>query len=230
MSLTAPDTGSGSGGSFDPREARRLYAEMLRIRRFEEELYDLVSSGRIGGTTHIYTGQEAIAVGVSSCLEIDDQVVSTHRGHGHLLAKGARADRALAEIAGKRTGFCGGKGGSQHVAVPEIGHMGSNGITGGGLPIAAGLALARSFARERGAPGRCVVAYIGDGAAGTGNFHEVLNLAALWKLPLVVVLENNYYSMSTPIDRAAACGSFTEWAGRYTGLSLIHISEPTRPY
>lgn len=196
-------------------EALTLYREMLRIRRFEEELYRLVSGGKIGGTTHLYAGQEAVAVGVSHHLDRQDQVVSTHRGHGHLLAKGARADRALAEFAGRRDGYCQGKGGSQHTAVPEIGHMGSNGITGGGLPIGVGLALA---ARRRGT-GRCVVAYLGDGAAPTGNFHETLNMAALWQLPVVFVLENNKYAMSTPVSRFAACDSFTDWAGRYRGMS-----------
>jgi pyruvate/2-oxoglutarate/acetoin dehydrogenase E1 component/TPP-dependent pyruvate/acetoin dehydrogenase alpha subunit len=187
---------------------------MLRIRRFEEELQSLVGAGRIGGTTHLSAGQEAIAVGVSSLLARTDLVVSTHRGHGHLLAKGARADRALAEFAGRRDGYCGGKGGSQHTAVPALGHMGSNGITGGGLAIAAGLALAQ----QQLGTGRCVVAYLGDGAATTGSFHEALNLAALWALPVVFVLENNGYAMSTPVERHAACESFVAWAERYRGL------------
>ncbi|GAB4142557.1 MAG: alpha-ketoacid dehydrogenase subunit alpha/beta [Planctomycetota bacterium] len=198
-----------------PREqALRLYREMLRIRRFEEQLFDLVSQGRIGGTTHLCAGQEAIPVGVSSCLQAEDQVVSTHRGHGHLLAKGARADRVLAEFAGRIDGYCQGKGGSQHTAVPAIGHMGSNGITGGGLPIGAGLALAHKI---RGT-GRCVVAYLGDGAAATGNFHETLNMAALWKLPIVFVMENNGYAMSTPVAAFASARSFADWASRYGGM------------
>ena len=191
-----------------------LYREMLRIRRFEEELFRLVSSGKIGGTTHLSAGQEAVPVGVSSLLSASDLVVSTHRGHGHLLAKGARADRALAEFAGRRDGYCAGKGGSQHTAATAIGHMGSNGITGGGLPIAAGLALAQRVRNT----GRCVVAYLGDGAAATGNFHETLNLAALWKLPVVFVLENNGYAMSMPVERTLACASPVEWAERYHGM------------
>jgi 2-oxoisovalerate dehydrogenase E1 component len=198
------------------RRAVQLYREMLRIRRFEETLGDLVGSGKVGGTTHLCIGQEAVAVGVSSLLAREDLVVSTHRGHGHLLAKGARMDRALAEIAGRIDGYCQGKGGSQHVAVPEIGHLGSNGITGGGLPIAAGLALAQ---RLRGT-GRCVISYNGDGAADTGNFHETLNLAALWRLPVVFVLENNLYSMSTPVERTSACRTFADWAARYRGLEV----------
>jgi 2-oxoisovalerate dehydrogenase E1 component len=203
----------------DRRRALHLQREMLRIRRFEEAVAELISRGSIGGTTHLCIGQEAVAVGVSERLEPADLVVSTHRGHGHLLAKGARADRALAEIAGRRDGYCKGKGGSQHVAVPELGHMGSNGITGGGLPIAAGLALAQ---RAR-STGRCVVAYLGDGAATTGNFHETLNLAALWRLPVVFVLENNLYAMSLPVARSAACASFVDWAQRYRGLVAIQV-------
>ena len=188
---------------------------MLRIRRFEEELHRLVGSGAIGGTTHLYAGQEAIAVGVSALLSVQDQVVSTHRGHGHLLAKGARCDRALAEFAGRVTGYCQGKGGSQHTAVPAIGHMGSNGITGGGLPIAAGLALAQQL---RGT-GHVVVAYLGDGAAATGNFHETLNLAALWRLPVVFVLEDNGFAMSTPVASHSACTNYAAWAERYRGMA-----------
>lgn len=194
----------------------QLYREMRRIRRFEEELYRLVSSGAIGGTTHLCIGQEAVPVGVSSLLTHGDQITSTHRGHGHLLAKGARMDRALAEIAGKKDGYCQGKGGSQHVAIPAIGHMGSNGITGGGLPIAAGLALALQYKGSD----RVAVAYLGDGAADVGNFHETLNLAALWGLPLLFVLENNLYSMSTPIERTSACESFADWASRYKGMAV----------
>lgn len=198
-------------------KALDLYREMLRIRRFEEKLYELVSRGKIGGTTHLCIGQEAVAVGVSAGLTRDDLVVSTHRGHGHLLAKGARLDRALAEIAGRETGYCRGKGGSQHVAVPDIGHLGSNGITGGGLPIAAGLALAQKLKQTE----CCVVSYSGDGAADTGNFHETLNLAALWRLPVVFVLENNFYSMSTHVERTSACASFVDWAVRYRGMRVV---------
>lgn len=193
----------------------QLYRSMLRIRRFEQELHRLVGSGAIGGTTHLCAGQEAVPVGVSALLEPDDLVTSTHRGHGHLLAKGAAADRTLAEFAGRAAGYCRGKGGSQHTAVPEIGHFGSNGITGGGLPIAAGLALAQQL---RGT-GRVVVAYLGDGAAATGAFHESLNLAALWRLPVVFVLENNGFAMSTPVAAHSACADYTEWASRYRGMA-----------
>ncbi|MFM1873689.1 MAG: Pyruvate dehydrogenase, partial [Planctomycetota bacterium] len=192
---------------------------MLRIRRFETELHRLVGTGAIGGTTHLCAGQEAIAVGVSALLDAQDQVVSTHRGHGHLLAKGARCDRALAEFAGRIGGYCKGKGGSQHIAVPELGHMGSNGITGGGLPIATGLALAQ---RLRGSD-RVVVAYLGDGAAATGNFHESLNLAALWRLPVLFVVENNGFAMSTPTAAHSACATYADWAERYVGMATAKV-------
>ncbi|HEX5051367.1 MAG TPA: dehydrogenase E1 component subunit alpha/beta [Planctomycetota bacterium] len=196
-----------------------MYRAMLRIRRFEQELHRLVGTGAIGGTTHLCAGQEAIAVGVSSLLSVHDQVVSTHRGHGHLLAKGAACDRALAEFAGRAAGYCMGKGGSQHTAVPAIGHMGSNGITGGGLPIAAGLALAQQLR----CTGNVVVAYLGDGAATTGNFHETLNLAALWRLPVVFVLEHNGFAMSTPTATHSACAHYTDWAERYRGVATASV-------
>ncbi|MFN0206903.1 MAG: thiamine pyrophosphate-dependent enzyme [Planctomycetota bacterium] len=198
-------------------ESVALYRAMLRIRKFEEALEELVSKGVIGGTTHLCIGQEAVPAGVSLRMHEDDLVVSTHRGHGHLLAKGARADRMLAEIAGRASGYCQGKGGSQHCAVLEIGHMGSNGITGGGLPVAAGLAL--SLVNS----GRCVICYLGDGAAATGNFHETLNLASLWNLPLVFVLENNGYAMSTSVSRYASCKSFVEWADRYVNMATAVV-------
>jgi 2-oxoisovalerate dehydrogenase E1 component len=197
----------------------RLYREMLRIRRFEQELHRLVGSGAVGGTTHLCAGQEAVAVGVSALLARADLVVSTHRGHGHLLAKGARCDRALAEFAGRATGYCQGKGGSQHIAVPALGHMGSNGITGGGLPIAAGLALAQQVCGT----GQVVVAWLGDGAAATGASHEALNLAALWALPVVFVLENNGFAMSTPVVEHSACVDYTDWAGRYRGMATARV-------
>jgi len=211
--VTAAATDARSAAAAPP-SPQQLYREMLRIRRFEEALQQLVARGAIGGTTHLCAGQEAIAVGISCLLAPADQVTSTHRGHGHLLAKGARCDLALAEFAGRAAGYCRGKGGSQHIAVPALGHMGSNGITGGGLPLAAGLALAQQL---RGS-GQVVVGYLGDGAAATGNFHETLNLAALWRLPVVFVLENNGFAMSTKAAAHSACIDYVDWASRYCGL------------
>ncbi len=192
-----------------------LYRQALRIRKFEECVSRLLADGTLGGTTHLCIGQEAVPVGVSSRLRPHDQVVSNHRGHGHLLAKGGEAAPFLAELAGKEAGYCRGKGGSQHIAAPDIGFMGSNGITAGGIPIAVGLALAAKTKKND----TCVVVYLGDGACSTGNFHESLNLAALWRLPIVFVCENNLYAMSNPIEESLATDSPSDWAKRYRGMN-----------
>ncbi|MFQ6097835.1 MAG: thiamine pyrophosphate-dependent dehydrogenase E1 component subunit alpha [Armatimonadota bacterium] len=157
-------------------------------------LYDFASEGMIGGAVHLYIGQEAVAVGVCSALGQEDCVVSTHRGHGHAIAKGADAKRVLAELMGKESGYCRGCGGSMHIFAPEIGLMGGNGIVGAGLPIALGPAFA---AKYRGEP-HVSVAFFGDGAANQGTFNESLNLAATWKLPVIFVCENNLHAASTP--------------------------------
>lgn len=216
-----PSTRSAAAPAAPSRVAalEELLARMVRIRHFERAIERLFQEGAIGGTTHLSIGQEAVAAGTCAALRPDDLVVSTHRGHGHLLAKGARPGPALAEIAGRRDGYCLGKGGSQHVAVPSLGHMGSNGITGGGIPIAAGIALA---CRMRGEP-RVAVGFLGDGAVGTGNFHETLNLAALWRLPLVLVCENNRYAMSTPVQEALASSSLAGLAARYDGVETGEV-------
>lgn len=173
---------------------------MLVIRRFEEKIDALYAEGAIGGTSHLCVGQEACAVGAVAALKPDDMVVSNHRGHGHLLAKGGDPARLMAELLGKETGYCRGKGGSQHVLVRDIGFMGANGITGGGLPIAAGLALAQKMRRT----GKVVMCFFGDGAQNQGTFHESLNMAALWALPVVFVCENNLYGMSIHVRRSTA--------------------------
>jgi TPP-dependent pyruvate/acetoin dehydrogenase alpha subunit len=168
---------------------------MLLIRGFEERINALFSEGRLGGTTHPSVGQEAVAVGACAALGPLDYVVSTHRGHGHLLARGADPGRMFAELMGKATGYCGGKGGSQHLCIAELGFLGTNGITGGGLPMATGAALSLKL---RGVPG-VSLSFFGDGATNQGTFHECLNMAALWKLPVVYLCENNLYAMSVPI-------------------------------
>jgi pyruvate dehydrogenase E1 component alpha subunit len=189
-----------------------LYEMMFRIRRFEESVIDLFARGKIPGFLHSYLGEEAIATGACAHLRKDDYIISTHRGHGHILAKGARTDLAMAELFGKRTGYCNGKGGSMHIADPDIGILGANGIVGAGLVIANGAALSAQY---RGTDQVCVC-FFGDGASSQGTFNEGLNLAAVWKLPVVFVCENNAYAMSTqPCDgvsvkdvavRAAAYG------------------------
>jgi TPP-dependent pyruvate/acetoin dehydrogenase alpha subunit len=171
---------------------------MVLIRTFEDKLYSLFLTTPMPGTMHQCNGQEAVAAGVCSALRNDDYITSTHRGHGHTLAKGADLKGAMAEMFGKETGLCRGMGGSMHIADFRVGMLGANGIVGGGLPIAAGAALA---AQMRGA-GRVAVAFLGDAAANEGSFHESVNLAAVWKLPVVFVIENNLYGYSVKFGRA----------------------------
>lgn len=179
-----------------------LYGQMLLVRRFEERLMDLCDQGQVSGTSHLCIGQEACAVGAVAACRPDDWLVSHHRGHGHLLARGLEPRRMLAELLGRRTGYCGGKGGSQHLcSIPDF-VLGTNGITGGGLPLAAGAALALRMRGES----RIVLAFFGDGATNQGTFHETLNLAALWKLPVLFVCENNGYGMSNPCGKSIAGG------------------------
>jgi TPP-dependent pyruvate/acetoin dehydrogenase alpha subunit len=192
-------------------DARRALELMLVMRAFEERIIKLVNEGQIRGTTHPYVGQEAVAVGTCFALRADDWVISTHRGHGHLLAKGGDANRLMAELFGKVTGYGAGKGGTQHMADFSVGHLGSNGITGGGIPIGTGAALS---AHMRGS-GQVVAVFFGDGATNQGTFHESLNLAALWKLPAVYICENNLYAMSTPISQAASVEHLSERAAAY---------------
>ncbi|MDP6721124.1 MAG: thiamine pyrophosphate-dependent dehydrogenase E1 component subunit alpha, partial [Pirellulaceae bacterium] len=190
------------------------YRAMLRIRRFERRVEQLVSEQRMTGTVHLCMGQEAVAVGVCGHLRQTDLAVSTHRGHGHLLAKGGDCGRLMAELAGRLAGYCRGKGGTQHVSAVDVGFMGSNGITGGGIPIAVGLGLAK---RNQGTDD-VVVSFLGDGAVTTGAFHESLNLAALWNVRVMFVCENNGYAMSNPVAEAVSTQSIPEWASRYGNM------------
>jgi pyruvate dehydrogenase E1 component alpha subunit len=188
------------------------YRTMLTIRLFEERVHEVFLKGMVRGTCHLCMGQEAAAVGACAALRPEDQVTSNHRGHGHFIAKGGDPRRIMAELFGKATGYAGGRGGSQHMACFEIGFLGSNGITGGGIPIATGAALTAKLRKTS----RVVLCFFGDGAASQGTFHESLNMASLWKLPVVYLCENNLYAMSTPVrdtlsvpnvaDRASAYG------------------------
>ncbi len=172
-----------------------MYKKMVTIRRFEEKVSDLFSKGFIPGFVHVCLGQEATAVGICSALRKDDYITSTHRGHGHCIAKGADVKYMMAELFGKATGYCKGKGGSMHIADTDIGIMGANGIVGGGIPIAPGIAFA---AREKGTD-RVTVCFFGDGASSQGSFHESLNISAVWKLPVIYVCENNLYANTVPL-------------------------------
>ncbi len=175
-------------------QALQIYRTMLRIRAFEEKASELFLAGRLPGFLHAYVGQEAVAAGVCVHLTREDTITSTHRGHGHAVAKGARLDMMMAELFAKKTGYCKGKGGSMHIADLDLGILGANGIVGAGIPIAAGAGLTAKM-QGRSA---VTVAFFGDGGSNTGAFHEGLNLAAVWNLPVLFVCENNQYAESTP--------------------------------
>jgi len=189
-----------------------MFEQMLLIRRFEEKIKELYMKGVIQGMLHLCIGQEAVAVGVMSVLGKEDYIVSTHRGHGHFIAKGADIRLMMAELFGKRTGYCKGKGGSMHIADIDLGHLGANGIVGESLPIATGAALALKEIKQT---DQIVVCFFGDGALNTGEFHESLNLAGLWKLPVVFVCENNLYAISTHVKRACAIDDVAKRADSY---------------
>ena len=178
----------------------QMYEQMQRIRIFEEHVNELYTSGKMPGLAHLYIGEEAVAVGICQALRRDDYITSTHRGHGHCLAKGASVDRMFAELLGKAPGYCRGKGGSMHIADPETGNLGANAIVGGSTAIAAGAALS---ARMRGTD-LVAVCFFGDGALGQGLLYEAMNMAALWKLPVIYVCEHNRYGEYTPAQEAAA--------------------------
>ena len=181
---------------------------MHRIRRFEEAAEDLYIRGLSYGTMHLSIGQEATAVGACMPLSDSDYITSTHRGHGHCIAKGAELKPMFAEFLGRESGYCKGRGGSMHIADPAKGNLGANGIVGGGLPIAVGAALSAKKRRT----GAVAMAFFGDGANNEGAFHEALNLASIWKLPVVFVCENNQYAMSMAMDRATAVANVADRA------------------
>ena len=187
------------------------YRTMLIIRFFEEKVEKLFADGVIRGTTHPATGQEAVAVGVCSALRKKDYITSTHRGHAHFIARGGDPRRIMAELFGKVTGYSRGRGGSQLMADYGLGFLGGNGITGGSIPVATGVALS---AKLRGT-GQVTVCFFGDGASNQGAFHESLNLAAIWKLPVVFVCENNLYAMSTPVEKTILVRDIAERAAAY---------------
>jgi pyruvate dehydrogenase E1 component alpha subunit len=180
-----------------------MYRRMVLIRRFEDTIYDAYSRGIMPGLAHLYTGQEAVAVGICMALTKDDTITSTHRGHGHLLAKGGDPKRMMAELFGKATGYNKGKGGSMHIVDMSLGILGANGIVAGGLGIATGAALSVKRLGEA----RISVAFFGDGALNEGLFYEVTNMASLWKLPVVYVMENNLYGEYTASSRSTAGSS-----------------------
>ncbi len=188
-----------------------MYEMMVRIRYNEERAAEYFAAGKIPGFVHLYAGEEAVAVGVIANLRPGDYITSTHRGHGHFIAKGGDLKGMWAELLGKRTGVCKGKGGSMHIAEILIGELGANGIVGGGIPHAVGAALACKYLNK----GCIAVAFFGDGAANQGTFHESLNLAAIWKLPVVFVCENNLYQISFHVKDHTSVKDIAERAKAY---------------
>jgi acetoin:2,6-dichlorophenolindophenol oxidoreductase subunit alpha len=186
--------------SVDAELGVELYRRMLRIRHFEEQVNELYRGAKMPGLAHLYIGEEAVAVGVCAALSDEDYITSTHRGHGHCLAKGAAFDRMFAELLGKEAGYCHGKGGSMHIADTERGNLGANAIVAGSAGIATGAALS---AKKRGS-GQVAVCFFGDGALGQGVLYEVMNMAALWKLPVVYVCEDNQYNEYTHFSETTA--------------------------
>ncbi len=188
-----------------------LYRKMVTIRRFEERTARLYAEGEVPGFVHLYAGEEAVAVGVCAALRHEDFITSTHRGHGHLIAKGGNLDLMMAELYGKSSGYCKGKGGSMHIADLELGILGANGIVGGGLGIAVGSGYS---AKLRGTA-QVTVCFFGDGASNEGIFHEAMNMSSAWKLPVLFVCENNQFGVSTRLNRVVGESDLCRRAAGY---------------
>jgi len=208
----------------------QLYEKMLRLRRFEEAAYQSYQKGHISGFCHLYIGQEAVAVGALSCLEEGDKVLTAYRVHGHALALGMPAKALMAELFGRRDGCCKGKGGSMHLFSRELGLLGGNGIVGSHVPVAVGVAFAQKYREER----KVTLAFFGDGAAQQGAVHEAMNLAGLWRLPIVFIIENNRYGMGTAVERSSAIKDLCRRAAGYNfsgvscnGMDVLDVREKT---
>jgi len=208
-----------------------MYIKMVKIRKFEEKVSEAWSKGLIPGLVHLYIGEEAVAVGACQNLRKDDYITSTHRGHGHCIAKGGEPNKMMAEIFGKRTGYCEGKGGSMHICIPKIGVIGCSGIAGAGIPIATGVGLS---IKCRGSDQVCVC-FFGDGASNTGAVHEGINLAALWKLPVIFICENNLYAISVSVSKSTPIKNIANRAQGYgipgivvDGMDVIAVYKAVR--
>jgi len=194
-----------------------MYRKMALTRAFEETAMRLFSLGKVHGTAHFCIGEEATGIGVCSALEPLDRITATHRGHGQSIGKGMKLDKMMAEFLGKQTGYCEGRGGCMHIADFSIGSLGANGIVGGGIPIAVGSALSQKM---KGVP-YMTAAFFGDGASSTGSFHESVNLASVWKVPVLFVLVNNLYAMSTPLSKQT---NLTDLADKAKGYGIKGVS------
>ena len=210
---------------------RELYLKMMQTRKFEETAARLFVEGKVHGTAHFCIGEEATGVGVCSALENEDYILQTHRGHNQGIGKNMDIKRMMAEFLGKETGYCKGKGGCMHIADFSVGSLGANGIVGGGIPLATGAALKQQYNNEK----NITVCFFGDGATNEGSFHESLNLAAVWKLPVLFVCTNNLYGMSTHINRSMAIEDISIRAEGYgmkgialDGNDILTIYEETQ--
>lgn len=209
----------------------KMYQGMIKIRYFENKIVELYSSGKMPGIAHLYIGEEAVAVGVCANLTSRDFITSTHRGHGHVIAQGANLKKMMAEILGKKSGYCKGKGGSMHIIDMKKGILGANGIVAAGIPIATGAGYSSKF---RGTD-QVAVAFFGDAASNHGNFHESLNMAAAWKLPVIYVCENNLYGISVDIRKVINTKNIADRACAYNipgyvvdGNDVLNVYEVTK--
>src|SRR5256712_8022694 len=228
MAKTIPERKGPSALGVDAELARRLLHDMLLIRRFEEKAAEAYALGKVGGFLHLYIGEEAVAVGATSVLRADDYAISTYREHGHCLAKGSDPKRVMAELFGRRDGLSKGKGGSMHLFDKGTNFLGGHAIVGAHLPIAVGVGFAIKY---RGGD-QVIVCYFGDRAVPEGEFHEAMNLAALWKLPVIFLCENNRYAMGTSVERALAQTEIWKFgqtygipAERVDGMDVLAIRE-----
>jgi pyruvate dehydrogenase E1 component alpha subunit len=210
-----------------------MYLKMLTIRTFESNVKDLFAKGKIIGAVHLSIGQEAVPVGVCAALRKDDYVLSNHRGHGHCIAKGGDVKRMMAELFGKKTGICRGKGGSMHLADFSVGVLGASAIVGGGLPLVVGAGLSIKLRKTD----QVAVAFFGDGASNQGTFHESVNLAAIWDLPVLFICENNQYAESTPVSKVMRVQNIADRAGAYgipgivvDGMDVLAVYEATEKF
>lgn len=208
-----------------------LYETMYRIREFEEQVFELYKVGLMPGLAHLYIGEEAVATGACAALEDKDYITSTHRGHGHLIARGADTKKMMAEILGKKDGYCKGKAGSMHIVTLEKGILGANGIVGGGIPIAAGAAYASKIKDSK----QVTVCFLGDSASNEGSFHESLNMASAWDLPVVFVIENNLYGISVALKRVTKVPDLAVRAQAYgingvtvDGMDVLKVYEAVK--
>lgn len=217
MSQTTSASARSGRQSEETQRWLRMYYQMLQIRFFEDQVNDLYKTARMPGLAHLYSGEEAVAVGVCAALRRDDYITSTHRGHGHCLAKGASIDRMFAELLGKEAGYCKGKGGSMHIADQATGNLGANAIVGGSAGIATGAAFSSRWRKTD----QVTVCFFGDGALGQGVLYEVMNMASLWKLPVIYVCENNLYNEYTHNSETTA-GSLSSRAAAF-GLPTEEI-------